>query len=189
MKILLKRHWPLLGLGMLLAVVAFYLLKSGKGGGETAIKEIIMGEGLMLKDIHYAQDNPEKGILWALDAQEMKSSGDKSLISFKGFRLKVQPKDGPPTELTGAKGDYSRDSGEINLWGNLEGVSGNGFKVTADHLLIHEKSGKITSDKPVKMMGPGFTVEGQGLFFDLKNETLKILSSVTATIEKEAIAK
>lgn len=189
MRILLKRHWPLFGLGILLAVVSFYLLKSGKGGGKPDVGDIITGDGLVLKDIHYSQDDPDKGMLWSLDAQEMKSSGDKKSISFKGFRMKVQPKEGEPAELTGGSGDYSRDSGEINLWGNLDGVYGNQFRVRADHLLVLEKKEEMTSDKAVKMTGPGFSVEGQGLLVDFREENLKILSNVTATIENEAVAK
>jgi lipopolysaccharide export system protein LptC len=51
---------------------------------------------------------------------------------------------------------------------------------------INEKRGHLTTDKPVEILGPLFTVKGQGLFADLKKETVRILSDVTTTIKREA---
>ena len=178
-----------MGLGVLLALSAFFLIKSGKEAiQETLFEGIIPGAGLMLQDIHFAQNNPEKGMSWALDAKSMKSSGDKNAISFNGFRLKITLKDGAFFELTGGKGNYARETGEINLWEDLEGVSGNGYRVETDHMLINEKSGLLSTDKPIKIFGPFFSVEGRGLLVDSEKETLKILSNVTAVIDMEPLS-
>lgn len=188
MRNFLIRQWPLLGLGLLVSVVSIYLIKSGKAvAPETLIEDIIPGEGLRFNDIHYAQNNPDKRVVWALEAKEMRSSGDKNAITFNDFRLKVTPKDSPDIEVTGEKGDYSKDSGEINLWGNLEGSSENGFRIITDHILIHEKTRRLTTEKPVMIFGPFFSVYGQGLCFDLEKETLKILSNVHAVINEGPI--
>ena len=182
----IKRQWPLFGLGILLALVCFYLVKSGKEVvKETLTEDIMPGEGLRFSDFHYAQDDPDKGVIWALDAKEMRSSRDMNSIFFDEFRLKVSPKDRPVIELTGEKGDYSKDSGKINLWGNLEGVSGDGLKIVTDHVLINEKSRQLTTDKPVRIFGPFFNVQGRGLFVDFEKETLKILSEVLAVINED----
>ncbi len=185
MRNFLKRQWPLLGLGILLALVCFYLVRSGKEViQETLIENIMPGEGLRFNGFHYAQNNPDKGVTWAIDAKEMRSSGDMNSISFNDFRMKVTPKDRPGIELTGEKGDYSRESGEMNLWGNLEGISDSGFRIVTDHILINEKSRQLSTDKPVKIFGPYFSVHGRGLFVDLEKETLKIHTNVTAVINK-----
>jgi len=188
MKTLLKKHWPLIGLGALLVLVSFYLIRSGKEIVRgPMVRNIISGEGLSLKDIHYTQDDPDRGFKWVLDAKEVKFSEDRSNITFIEFRLKVEPENRPSFKLKGKRGDYSRDSGEINLWGELEGLSENGYRITTEYMLINEKKGQLRTDKPVKISGPFFTVTGRGLFVDMEKEKLKIFSDVTTIIDKESM--
>ncbi len=186
MKIIIKKQLPLLGVGILLAVVAIYLVKSDmKVVRETIFEEILPEEGLVIQGFQYNQENPDKGITWVLDAGEMRSSGDNKLISFYQFRLTLKAKDRPSFDLTGEQGSYSRDSGEITLQGNLEGISGDGYKLVTDQVLINEKSGQIRTESPVKISGPSFSVEGLGMSIDLERETLKILADVSSTLKTE----
>lgn len=178
-----------MGMAILLAFVCFYIVKSGKEGVRKAlIEDIIPAEGLKLSDIHYAQTDPEKALTWALDAREMTTSEDENSISFNKFRIKVKPKDRPEIELTGARGSYSRISGEINLWGDLKGISSDGYQIATDHIMIKEKSRQLTTTSPVVITGPFFSVKGRGLLVDLEKKTLKILANVTAVIDEESIS-
>jgi len=188
MKRSLLRQWPLIGLGLVLAAVAFYLVRSGKEFiQDPLIRGVMSGEGVKLKDIQYTQDDPDKGLKWVLNAGEVRFSEDRKSIFFKDFHLKVIPENRPFFELKGRKGDYLRDSGEINLWGDLEGFSGNGYRIVTEHLMINEKLGHVSTDEPVKIFGPFFSVSGKGLIMDLEKESAKILSDVTSTIEQESL--
>ena len=92
MKTYLKRHWPLVGLGVLLVFVAFYLTKAGRDAFRKPILDVLKaGDGLKLKDIHYSQDDPDKGVKWILDAREVGFSGDQKFLSFQDFLLTVEP--------------------------------------------------------------------------------------------------
>jgi LPS export ABC transporter protein LptC len=184
----LKRQWPLIGLVVLLATVAFYLIRSGTEIiQEPLFRKVIPAEGLKLRDIHYTHDDSDKDLKWILDAREVRFSGDKSRIFFRDFRLTVEPENRVPLELKGKKGDYCRDSGDINLRGDLEGNSRNGYSFTTDHVLINEKSECLSTDGVVKITGPFFSVEGRGLFLDMEKQRLNILSDVTTIIEKKSL--
>jgi LPS export ABC transporter protein LptC len=188
MKNFLKRQWPLIGLGLVVTSVAFYIIRyGGEYAQRSFLWEAISGDGAKLKEIHYTQDDPDKGLKWVLDASEVKFSEDNRSILFHDFHLKVEPEKRPYFELKGNKGDYSRDSGEINLWGDLEGFSGDGYRIVSEHLLINEKRGHVSTEKSVKIFGPFFSVAGQGLFFDLEKERLRILSDVTTILKRESL--
>jgi LPS export ABC transporter protein LptC len=189
MKILLKRHWPLLGLGALLLIVGFYLAKSGKELFKTTalLKDMVSGEGLKLKDIHYRQDDPEDKVKWVLDAQEVQLSEDKKIVRFYDFDLKVEAEGRPALKVSGKRGDFYKDSNKIELWGDLKGFYGNDYGIFTEYLLVSNNLERLSTDKPVRILGPFFTVEGRGLFADLANDTIKILSDVTTTL-KEGLA-
>jgi LPS export ABC transporter protein LptC len=185
MKILLKRHWPLLGLGALLLITAFYLAKSGKELVKTTalLKDMVSGEGLKLKDIHYRQNDPEDKIKWLLDAEEVRLSEDKKVVRFYGFDLMVEPEAKPGFKLSGKRGNYFKDTNQIELWGELKGLYGNDYQIFTEYLLVSDNFGRLSTDRPVRIFGPFFTVKGQGLVADLPNETIRILSDVTTTLK------
>jgi LPS export ABC transporter protein LptC len=188
MRISFKRQWPIFGLAVLLLVVAFFLIKPGKEVlQKPAVHEPPPREGLKLEGIHYTQADPDRGIKWVLDAREVRFSGDKMTIFFNDFRLRVEPENRPLFKLKGKNGDYSRDSGEIKLWGDLEGFSGAGYRIRTDDILINEKSGHVSTDKPVKIFGATFSISGKGLFMDLKKKRFRILSDVVTIIEKGSL--
>jgi len=182
---LLKRHWPLLGLGALLLVVAFYLAKSGKDLAKTTalLKDMASGEGLKLKDMHYRQDDPEEKVKWVLDAEEVQFSEDKKTIQFHDFELKVDAEGKPGFRLSGKRGKYVKDANTIELWGDLRGFYGDNYRVLTEHLLIGNDMGSLSTEETVEIWGPFFSVKGRGLYADLTNETIKIMSSVTTTLK------
>ena len=191
MKILFKKHWPLLGLGALLLLVAFYFARSAKDLIKTTaiIKDVVSVEGLKLKDIHYRQDDPDEKVKWLLDAEEVQFSEDRKIIRFYNFKLKVEPEGKERFRLNGKRGNYYKDAGKIELWGNLTGYYGTDYKIFTEYMLVTEKLGLLHTEKPVKIFGPFFNVKGKGLFADLKNEKVKILSNVTTIINEETEAR
>ncbi len=171
---------------MVLAAVGFYIFQGLRGPAQGPVaRDILSGEGLQLKDIHYVQDNPDEGLKWILDAEEVRFSEDRRSIKFRHFQLEVQPERRAAFRLKGERGDYSRETGVIQLWGGLEVTTATGYSMHTGHVLIDEKKRHLRSDESVRISGPFFTVSGQGLFVDLEKEKLKILSGVTAIFEKE----
>lgn len=184
----LKRQWPLVALAFLLGVAGFYVIRAGTDIFKySAFKGIVPGEGLNLRNIHYTQDDPDAGMKWVLDAKEVRFSGDKNSIFFYDFRVRLEPQDRPMIQICGDRGDYSRKSGEINLWGNVRGVSEDGYKLVTEHMRIDERKRLVGTDQAVHMSGPFFSVAGTGLRLDLQKETVRILKNVTTTLKQRSL--
>ena len=94
-----------MGVGVLLLVVVFYFAKAGKDFFKTTafLKDVISGEGVKLKDIHYRQDDPDEKIKWVLDAKEVRFSEDRKTIRFFDFYLEVKTEGQPAFSLRGKK--------------------------------------------------------------------------------------
>lgn len=185
---LFKKHWPLIGIAVLFLVVGLYIIGARKDMVKApGLSDIVGEEGLKLKNISYAQNDSNKGMRWTLDAQEVKFSKDKTYISFKDFRLKLRPLNRPTVELEGKRGDYDRNSGEINLHGDLQAYTDNGYRIITEHILYKEKEGYLKTEKPVTILGPFFSVSGRGLYYNPEKETLRILSDVTTRIARESL--
>jgi LPS export ABC transporter protein LptC len=183
-----KKHWPLLGIAILLVVVGLYMIGSQKETIKNSLLADIVGEeGLKLKNVSYAQDDPNKGMKWTLDAKEVKFSKDKTFISFKDFRLKLRPQNRPTVKMQGKRGEYDRNSGEIKLHGDLQAYTDNGYQIITEHILYKEKEGYLKTEEPVRIVGPFFSVAGRGLYYNPEKEILRIYSDVTTRITKGSL--
>ncbi len=190
MRRLVTRYWPLLGIVLLAAVAGSYLVRSEAEKDlvrQPIVTEADLEDGITLSDIHYTQDDPEEGMQWVLDAEKVRFSPDRTYFSFHSFRLKLFPKERPSLELEGDRGDFNKATGEINLQGDLEGFSANGYRIFADHLLYNHELGLLTTDRPVRITGPFFTVHGKGLYFNLEREYLKMTSGVTTSMDRKIL--
>ncbi len=172
---------------MLLAV-GFYFAKAGKDFIKTTalIRDVLSGEGVKLKDIHYRQDDPDEKIKWVLDAKEVRFSEDRKTVRFFDFYLEVKAEGRPRFSLKGKKGVYQKEIARIELRENLVGSYGKEYRFLTEYLEINEKEGTVKSQEPVEIFGPFFTVKGKGIFADLSKNRIKVLSDVTTTIQNEA---
>jgi LPS export ABC transporter protein LptC len=188
MTTLLKKHWPLMGIGLLLAVVGFYLVQAQKEALKKFVPfEVHFDEGLKLENIHYTQDDPDDKVKWVLDATEVTFTKDKRFVHFKDFRLKLEPENRPSLEFEGLKGVYDKKAGTMTLNGNLRGRTDHGYSIVTEGAVYRQKKGDIESDDRVKITGPFFSVEGQGLYFNVEKEILVIRSRVTTSIDDKAL--
>ncbi len=172
----------------MLLVVVFYFAKAGKDFIKTTafLKDVISGKGVNLKDIHYRQDDPDKKIKWVLDAKEVRFSEDRKTIRFFDFFLEVEAEGRPGFSLRGERGIYFKDIGKIELKGKLDGSYGTEYRFLTDYVVVNEKKGTVNNEEPVEIFGPFFTVKGKGIFVDLSENRIKILSNVVTTINRDA---
>jgi len=181
------KYWPIAVIVLFLVVIGFYLIKARYENVEDLIvTDLISEEGLRLKNIHYIQNNPDESMKWVLDAKEVRFSKDRQHISFKNFRLKLEPEHRPSIELEGRGGNYNKGSSEISLRGDLHAYTDDGYRIITEHILYRQKEGYLKTEEPVKIIGPFFSVTGRGLYFNLEKETLRIMSDVTTLIKRKS---
>jgi LPS export ABC transporter protein LptC len=189
MRKVLKKHWPLVGIFILLFVVSYYLFRAYSGIVENPIFSslISQGDSVKLQNVSYSQSDADEGLKWYLDAEEVVFSRDRQDVSFKNFRLRVEFESRPPAEVEGKRGHYNKGSGEMNLYGDLRGRTEDGYSISTDHILYQQKKGFFKTEEPVRISGPNFSLAGRGLYFNPEKEILKITSGVTTTVRTDLL--
>jgi LPS export ABC transporter protein LptC len=84
--------------------------------------------------------------------------------------------------VQGKQGEFDKRTGRLVLKGDLMGETEDGYRFTTEQAVYNHKQGYLETDKPVKISGDLFSVEGKGLFLDVGKEKLKILSNATTMI-------
>ncbi len=189
MKKHLHKHWPLLGIGGLLILVAIYLAKGYREFGQgRGLPDVFSQDGIKLADINFSQSRPDDSLKWDLDAKEVRLSKDRQFIYFKDFQLRLERAESPSLAFEGRCCDYDQNAGEASLYGNLRGSTNDGYRIATERLSYKQKEGLLTTEDPVQITGPFFSVSGRGLHFDLEKEKLQILSGVTTLIDGRSLA-
>jgi LPS export ABC transporter protein LptC len=182
MKKIPLKYLPVMGIIILFIVIGFFLFKSGSGIKVAVLKKIKTDEGFIIGEVHY-NDPSYQGTRCVLDAVRVTLSKDKLLSSFDSFRLKLVPLNNPSIEIKGNKGVYDQNAKELNLRGNLQVSSDNGYSIYTEHITYSLKDGVLKSDEPVRIAGPFFSASGKGLLINPENNTYEIISDVTTLIE------
>jgi len=176
------KYLPIAGILLLLCTVGYFLVRPGHQRGKGLDLEAIFPDtGLTIKNFHYSEDT------LVLDADEGTYSQDKQRVTLNKFYLKLAPLNSPPMEIRGEKAEWDRSLKVINLRGNLQGYSNNGYGVFTEHLTYDQKDGVLKTDERVKITGPFFSVNGKGLLCYLERQRFQISSDITALIEKGSL--
>ena len=183
MKKFLRKHWPLVAIGLLIASATLFVFQARKQPVKhTAAQDKESEEGTSLKDIHYVQDDPKHKVKWTLDASEAKLSKDQQVVAFLNFHLTLEPENKPRLTVQGRQGEFDKRTGRLTLQGDLMGETEDGYRFTTEQAIYDHKRGHLETDKAVKISGDLFSIEGKGLFLDVGREKLQILSDATTLI-------
>ncbi len=169
-----------------MATVLFYMGRSRK---ELVPEPRLPGgaaEGVKLEDIHFTHEGTDQGVKWTLDAKEVRISEDRNQITFTDFMLTLEPQDRQVVHLEGKAGHYDKSAGQLLLSGELRGRTQDGYTIATERAVYNQNAGRLTTDEPVRITGPTFSVEGRGLAYDVATEVLEIKSEVKTQITGES---
>ena len=188
MRNLIKYYWPIIGLVFMILMTGYYIIMKMEPGKmikkKTLLNNMLPRYALELQDVHYSNDNPNKGIKWELRADKIRFSKDRSLITFSNFHLIIHSKDNKQFDLRGKEGRYRKDENMLYLRGNLKAIYANNYKLLTDSMAFNEKTGQGESSDPVQIRSSFFHVDGVGMSLDLKKKRIIILSDVKSIIYK-----
>jgi len=188
MKKLIKNYWPVLSLIFMILGIGYYIISGSKKVVKKAnpLNHILPYYALQLQDVHYTHDNPNKNIKWELDAEKVRFSKDKSVITFSNFHLIIHSKGQKGFDLKGQEGKYKRDESMLYLKGNLRATYARYYKLYTNSMIFNEKTGQGESKDPVEIKGPFFHIDGIGMHLDIKKKKIKVLSDVNSIIHKSS---
>jgi LPS export ABC transporter protein LptC len=173
------KYLPIAGIILLLCITGYFLISAGYKRGEGIDPDTMFPDaGLTVKDFHYSEEN------LILDADEGTYSKDKQKVTLSNFYFKLAPLNGPAMEIKGERAEWDRVLKVIHLIGNLQGHSNSGYGIFTEHLTYEQKDGVLRTDARVKITGPFFSVNGKGLLCYPEKQRFKIISDITALIEK-----
>lgn len=175
--------WPVAGIFLLLIITAFFLFKVPYlVMVSSTTSKLIPGESLKISDIKYSQDYKNGKGKWELKAKEAHFLNKSQIVALKDVFLKLDSIEKNSFTIKGDEGDYFRESGKIILRGNVMGRSTNGYQIETNLLIYRQKDESVETDKSIKIIGPFFEVNGDGLYIDLKREKFTVKKNVCTTV-------
>ena len=177
--------WPIVGIFLLLVTAAFFLFKVPEFAiFSSKAVDLISGEALKMSDIKYSQDYKSGQGKWELVAKEARFFDKSQVLVLRDVSLTLDSAKELSYTLRGTEGEYCRKSGKITLRGGVEGRSSNGYHLETSLLIFRQKNESVETDKAVRVTGPFFKVNGEGLYIDLKKKTFLVRRNVRTTITK-----
>jgi len=188
MKRIAKKIWPIGGIFFLLLIGAFFVLKVPQGDRGSAVPTgLEAGESLRLSEINYSQDYRSGEKKWELRAEEGCFRDGTQTLSLKAVSLRIDPARRPSLAIKGNEGDYFRETGKIVLRGEVVGRSDDGYRIETSLLAFSEKEERVETDSAIRVTGPFFHVEGDGLVIDLRRKTFSVKGNVCTTLDYGAL--
>lgn len=181
----IRKIFPLLALVVLLVVAGLLTLRATKltfkGVG---IKGVEIGkEGLVLKEIHLSEDDPQKNFKWSLDAREVGADKERTAFEFKDYTLRLVSQKNGEISLTGAEGMYIRNEKRFILNGEIKLISGQGYTAIANGVIFEESQGRIHVRNGVNLFGPDISVRGKEFRMEIGTGKFQIADNVVATLK------
>ena len=169
---------------LLITAVAlfFFLQKDDKG---IAVKIAAGKADLEVQNFHYTEvGDPESR--WEVNADKAQYEREDEEVILTQVRIRLLSSKDKVYTMSADRGILHRDSGNMELYGHVVAVSGNGERVETDMLKYDASKKTIHTDEKVIMYNKNIQLAGKGLIYFLKEEKLILSSHVKAIINEGA---
>ena len=187
MNLLKPRHLLLLLALLLAGALATIVALRYRPSVELAevVKALPSGVDLALQDINYTHS--EAGVArWRLVAKQVQHRSEQQGMVVADLQLTFFDPEGiEQGKLTARNGLVNADFSVVEVRGEVQIVSRNGYTLQTDHLIYHQEDRSIRTDAPVRLVSTMIQLDGIGLTVDLATQRLQVHNKVRAVVQAQ----
>jgi len=187
MNLLKSRHLLLLLALILAGTLAAIVALRYRPAGQLAevVKALPSGVDLALQDINYTHS--EAGVArWRLVAKQVQHRAEQQGMVVADLQLTFfDPAGVEQGKLTARNGQVNADFSVVEVRGEVQIVSRNGYTLETDHLTYRQEDRSIRTDAPVRLVSTMIQLDGIGLTVDLATQRLQVHDKVRAVVQAQ----
>ena len=185
MKLLKPRHLLLLLALILAGALATIVALRYRPAVELAevVKALPSGVDLALQDINYTHS--EAGVArWRLVAKQVQHRSEPQGMVVADLQLTFFDAAGiEQGTLTARNGQVDADFSVVEVRGEVQIVSRNGYTLQTEHLTYRQQDRTIRTDAPVRLVSKEMQLDGVGMTLDLATHRLQVHDKVRAVVK------
>jgi len=149
------------------------------------VKSLPSGVDLALQDINYTHS--EAGVArWRLVAKQVQHRSEQQGMVVADLQLTFFDPEGiEQGKLTARNGLVNADFSVVEVRGEVQIVSRNGYTLQTDHLTYRQEDRSIRTDAPVRLVSTMIHLDGIGLTVDLATQRLQVHNKVRAVVQAQ----
>jgi len=187
MNLLKSRHLLLLLALILAGTLAAIVALRYRPAGQLAevVKALPSGVDLALQDINYTHS--EAGVArWRLVAKQVQHRAEQQGMVVADLQLTFfDPAGVEQGKLTARNGQVNADFSVVEVRGEVQIVSRNGYTLETDHLTYRQEDRSIRTDAPVRLVSKSMQLDGVGMTVDLTTQRLQVHDKVRAVVQAQ----
>ena len=187
MNLLKSRHLLLLLALILAGTLAAIVALRYRPAGQLAevVKALPSGVDLALQDINYTHS--EAGVArWRLVAKQVQHRAEQQGMVVADLQLTFfDPAGVEQGKLTARNGQVNADFSVVEVRGEVQIVSRNGYTLETDHLTYRQEDRSIRTDAPVRLVSKSMQLDGVGMTVDLATQRLQVHDKVRAVVQAQ----
>jgi len=172
--------WPLWG-G---PVSRFLAPKGGDGGlsgGQVVERPAAAGGGFVMDGVLFTQ--LKNGVLdWQIQAGRLYSGDNPDLLRLETVEARVFKETEPRFVITGREGEYDSKRKLLLMRDQVSVQTAKGLLVQAASLSYDDQARMISTGEPVRITGRNLEVSGQGLDYDMTDDSYEVGGRVKVDI-------
>jgi len=135
------------------------------------------GADMSLEKIRFVEDKHGQKT-WELEAKSIQQYQDQNIVMLEEVKVTFYTKEGQSFILSGRQGKIYQDSKNMELVGEVQLTSSDGYQLKTHSVAYHHQERKVTTSDSVEIEGKQIRLVGRGMLVDLEAQSFKILSHV-----------